>query len=53
MKNRRLLILMLYLIAVQIKVPAWAAADPEAMGTSESEEGSESLTDANKSSRTR
>jgi len=48
MKNRRLLILMLYLIAVLIMVPVWSAAAPEATGPSESKGGSESLTEVNK-----
>ncbi len=48
MKNTRLLILMLYFIAVQIMVPGRSAAASEATGPSESQEGSGSLTEVNK-----
>src|SRR5512135_2443327 len=48
MSNVRLPILMLYLVGVLILAPVLSAAAPEATGPSESKEGSEALTEANK-----
>ncbi len=48
MKSRKLIILMLYIIAVLVMVPVRSATASEAKGLSGSEEGSETLTEVNK-----